>query len=125
MPLQYQIPASKVTTEKMADGKTSYKQYLLDLCQKRNDELGRIVRDRILGSPADLHAADAKYHRKCNAYFHYFLKDNTDDGSSTADEQVFSETLKLLVMIAQRFGIHWTLKLYTATKVGTSCPGVF
>ncbi|KAG0693694.1 hypothetical protein GWK47_027413 [Chionoecetes opilio] len=66
---QYRVPASRVTTDKMGDGET-YKQYLLDLCEKRADELGRIVRNRIIGAPSDLHAADAKYHRSCNANIH-------------------------------------------------------
>ena len=53
----------------MADGET-YKQYLLGLCQKGGDDLGKIVSGRILGAHSDLHAADARYHRKCNAVFH-------------------------------------------------------
>ncbi|KAG0717229.1 hypothetical protein GWK47_054872 [Chionoecetes opilio] len=68
VPQQYRVPASRVTTDKMGDGET-YKQYLLDLCEKRGDELGRIVCNRIIGAPSDLHAADAKYHRSCNANF--------------------------------------------------------
>ena len=54
----------------MADGKTFYKQHLPDLCDKRADELGRIVRGRVLGAQSDLHDADARYHRKCSAAFH-------------------------------------------------------
>ena len=41
------------------------------------------MRDRILGIPADLHAADAMYmyHRKCNAFFHRSIHraNNPDD----------------------------------------------
>ena len=54
----------------MADGKTTYKENLLSLCQNRGDELGKIVSAHILGAPSDLHAADARYHDKCNAAFH-------------------------------------------------------
>ena len=34
VPHQYRIPASLVTTDKMADAKTTYKEYLLDIYQK-------------------------------------------------------------------------------------------
>ena len=47
-PTQYRIPASKVTSDKMADCETSYKQYILDLGQRRENELVIIVKERIL-----------------------------------------------------------------------------
>lgn len=94
VPQQYRTPASIVLTVKMADGVTSYKQYLLDLCQKRDDELCRRVRDRILGAQSDLHAADARYHRKCNAAFHVGThRINDKDSEFVADDQAFSETV--------------------------------
>jgi hypothetical protein len=97
VPQQYRTPASIVMTDKMADGVTSYKQYLLDLCQKREDELGRIVSDRILGAQSDLHAADARYHRKCNAAFHACTpRTNDPDSKFVADDQAFSETVNVV-----------------------------
>lgn len=100
VPSQYRIPASKVTTDKMADGETNYKQYLLDLCQKRDDELGRIVRDRILGAPSDLHAADARYHRKCNTIFHRDTNRGIGtDSNSAVDDLAFSQTVKVVSQV--------------------------
>ncbi|KAG0719203.1 hypothetical protein GWK47_050981 [Chionoecetes opilio] len=97
VPQQYRVPASRVTTDKMGDGET-YKQYLLDLCEKRGDELGRIVRNRIIGAPSDLHAADAKYHRSCNANFHRDAHRTTMiDSKGSADDQAFAETVHVLV----------------------------
>ena len=51
----------------MGNGKTLYKQHLLDLCDKHGDKLGKIVRSRILGAHSDLHAADARY-RNCDGF---------------------------------------------------------
>ncbi|KAG0725731.1 putative RNA-directed DNA polymerase from transposon BS [Chionoecetes opilio] len=93
VPQQYRVPASRVTTDKVGDGET-YKQYLLDLCEKRGDELGRIVRNRIIGAPSELHAADAKYHRSCNANFHRDAHRTTMiDSKGSADDQAFAETV--------------------------------
>jgi len=96
VPQQYRVPASRVTTDKMADRET-YKQYLLDLCDERGDELGRIVRDRIIGAPSDLHAADAMYHRRCNMTFHRDAhRTTTIDSKGTADDQAFAETVNVV-----------------------------
>ena len=46
-----------------------YKQFILDVCSKRNDELGETVRQRVLGAVADLHAADARCHNSCRSKF--------------------------------------------------------
>ena len=97
VPQQYRVPASKVTTVRMADGETTYKQYLLDMCETRGDELGKIVRDRITGAPSDLHAADAMYHRKCNATFHRDAhRTSVADSKCVADDQAFAETVHLV-----------------------------
>ena len=96
VPHQYRIPASLVTTDKMADAKTTYKEYryLLDICQKRGDDLGKTVSARIHGAPSDLHAADARYHRKCNQTFHPDAHRPNETGDKySADDCAFSETV--------------------------------
>ncbi len=40
----------------------SFRNVLLDMCQKRNDTWGKEVSLRIQGAVADLPAADAQYH---------------------------------------------------------------
>ena len=50
-------------------GGQEYKQYILDICQKRNDDLGETVMERVLGAVGDLHAADARCHESCRASF--------------------------------------------------------
>ena len=73
----------------MADGKTTYKENLLGLCQNRGDQLGKIVSARILGAPSDLHAADARYHHKCN--FHRDAHRTSDvDSKCAVNDQGFS-----------------------------------
>ena len=91
IPHKYRVPASLVTTDKMADGKTSYKEHLLGICEKRGDELGQIVKARILGAPSDLHAADARYHRKCNSLFH--RGDDANKNDSKHPDQALSQTV--------------------------------
>lgn len=46
---------------------SSYKQYILDICLKRNDKLGETVRETVLGAMGDLHAADTHCHESCRA----------------------------------------------------------
>ncbi len=96
VPSQYRVASSIVTTDQMGDGRT-YKEYLLNLCQIHGGELGKIVSDRILGAPSDLHAVDARYHRKCNASFHIGANRACDtDKNGAADDQALSETIHAL-----------------------------
>lgn len=94
VPHRYRKPASLVTTDKMGDGKTSYTSHLLTICNKRGDELGNIVRARILGAQSDLHAADARYHRKCNCLFHRV--GNSQDNDNKHNDQALSQTLQAI-----------------------------
>ena len=52
----------------MVDG-TEYKQFILNVCDKRCDTLGETVRQRVLGAVSDLHAADARCHNACRSKF--------------------------------------------------------
>ena len=73
----------------MADGETTYRDYILDLCEKRDDELGRIVRDQILGIPSDLHP-------KCNAIFHRSIhRANKSDDKCEVDGS-FTQTVRIV-----------------------------
>ena len=64
VPHKNRMPASFVTTDKLADGETPYKDHLLEICEQWGDELAHVVRAGMLGTTSDLHAADARYHRK-------------------------------------------------------------
>jgi hypothetical protein len=68
IPQKNRIPASQVMTKKMADGKT-YLDFLQEKCLERNDKLGTIVNDRLLGIKSDLIADEARYHRQCQRNF--------------------------------------------------------
>ena len=68
VPEQHRKRAFKIRSTVKADGH-EYKQYILDICQKRNDKFGDTVKDRILGAVGDLHAADARCHESCRASF--------------------------------------------------------
>ena len=91
----YRRAISLVTTDKLANGQ-DYKQKLLDVCAERSDELGRVVKERILGAGlSDLHAVDARYHRKCCKLFHNITRSKSDSSSSrykTADQQALIDT---------------------------------
>jgi len=49
--------------------RTPYKQYLLEKCAARDDNWANEVRLRVLGAVADLHAAEARYHKDCMSRF--------------------------------------------------------
>ena len=57
-----------------------FKEFILDLCDKRKDSLGEDVRTRLLGACSDLHAADGQYHKDCydNFLVHQFLTHSRD-----------------------------------------------
>ena len=42
---------------------TPYKQYILEMCAARDDDWANEVRLCVLGAVADLHAAEARYHK--------------------------------------------------------------
>lgn len=92
-PSKYRRAVSLVATDKLANGQ-DFKQKLLDICDQRKDDLGRVVRERTLGAGvSDLHALDARYHRKCSQLFHakfYATRSNTE---SSSDEQALVDTL--------------------------------
>ena len=48
----------------MSEHITPYKQYILEKCAARDDWANE-VRLCVLGAVADLHAADARYHKDC------------------------------------------------------------
>ena len=85
----------------MADGETSYKQYLLNLCDKRGHELGKIVSDCIL------HAADARYHRRCNGRLHVYTQRGCDslEPSDIDSDETLMKLLQQLTKIDTKFGI--------------------
>ena len=90
-PVQYRVPASMVTTTYMCDGQVDI-DTLIKKCIERNDDLGRVVHDRLLAADGDLVAAEARYHRKCNCLFHkpaVSIDDYSDSVVDTALLQTF------------------------------------
>ena len=52
---------------------------------------------RILGAPSDLHAADARYHHKCNTAFHRDAHRTSDvDSKYAVNDQGFAETVTVV-----------------------------
>ena len=47
----------------------TFKQGILDVCDQQNDEQAQQVRLRVQGAVSNLHAADAQYHKDCEAIF--------------------------------------------------------
>ena len=50
-------------------GKKAFKEFILEACTQRNDDIANQVRVRVEGALSDLHAADARYHVNCMASF--------------------------------------------------------
>ena len=46
-----------------------YKGYLLEICERRNDDLAEKVRFRLNGIDSDLVAKDVRYHKICKTKF--------------------------------------------------------
>ena len=91
-------PAFLIRSDATADGH-EYKQFILDMCQKRNDKLGDTVRERVLSAVGDLHAADARCHESCRASFistHNALHGSGTSRTSTEDLAFSSVCNKML-----------------------------
>ena len=56
-------------TECTSPGQKSFKQSILDVCTKRDDEIAHQVKVCVEGAVSDLHAADAWYHVNCMTSF--------------------------------------------------------
>lgn len=50
-------------------GTKTFKQSVIDTCDKRQDSHGHEVKRRVFSAVSDLHAADARYHKDCFARF--------------------------------------------------------
>ena len=50
-------------------GQKTFKETILDICTKRDDEQAHQVRSRVEGALSDLHAADGRYHVDCMTSF--------------------------------------------------------
>lgn len=61
--------AYKCRSTVSANDHRPYKQYILDICQERDDEWSNIVRIRVEGAISDLHAVEARYHVDCYSRF--------------------------------------------------------
>lgn len=87
-----------IRSDVKADGQ-EYKQYILDICQKRNDTLGDTVRERVLGAVGDLHAADARCHESCRASFMSKRNVHHHIGTSrkSTDDLAFSSVCKKML----------------------------
>ena len=71
-------------------GLQSFKHTLLHTCDERGDAFANEVRLRLSGAPADLHAADAQYHKDC---YDKFIAGKDIDASSQSPASLVDETL--------------------------------
>lgn len=111
--LQKRNPTCSVVTKLNGDGK-EYVDILLGQCDDRNDELGDVVRDRLLGIGYDLPAAEARYHVSCQKTFLDIKPDKTR--SENADDD-FKRLTKLLEQDKQKmWNSHELETLYHGEK---------
>ena len=92
VPHKYRVGASEVMTKDLSDGVTTYKDILIAKCDVRNDDLGRVVKNRLVTVLGDLPAEEARYHRECNRNFHKPCVKNVVD----AEDRAFTETCKVI-----------------------------
>lgn len=93
-------------------GRTPFKNVLLDICDQRNDDLGRQVEIRIKGALTDLPAADAQYHKRC---YDDFVQVPRFSNLSSGSCQIDDNALELLIrdMFRNQELRTWTtLELY-------------
>lgn len=50
-------------------GEKTFKESIIDTCNKWNDETSRLVKFRVLSAVSDLHASDVRYHKDCRDHF--------------------------------------------------------
>ena len=91
-----------VATTEMCDGK-AYIETLMKKCRNRNDDLGRVVYDRLIAADGDLIAAEARYHRKFSCLFHKHSESNDDRSHSEVDTAL----LKTFEMLEQNRTKIW------------------
>ena len=92
---QQRNPTASCVTRLTADGK-EYVDELFAICDNRNDELGEIVRERLLGIGYDLPASEARYHISCLKKFHYFLKTKPGAANKNETDEDFIRLTNLL-----------------------------
>ena len=99
VPSRYRQSVSLVQTDKLADGR-DFRNKLLDVCNERNDTLACVVRKRIIGAGvSDLHALDARYHRRCLKRFYNIPKSTNDssfDSSKSSEDQALADTFEAI-----------------------------
>ena len=104
VPSRYRQSVSLVRTDKLADGQ-DFKNKLLNVCDERNDQLAD-VRERIIGAGvSDLHALDARYHRRCSKQFYKIPKSTRDGSFQSSEEQALLDTFET---IGADPGVIWT-----------------
>ena len=86
--------------------KRPYKEFLLERCDVRGDDWGTDMRVRIEGA-LDLHAAEARYHRKCMSRFFSIRKQSENETSlDQALDEVYQKMLKDKSKIWNSIDLH-------------------
>jgi len=98
VPTSRQKSACCIRTNERTDGK-EYKQYIVDICDKRDDKLGEIVKQRVLSAVSDLNAADAGCHTQCRTTF---LSARTEENSTLKDDPAFKSVCDKLLEDRQK-----------------------
>ena len=85
-----------VRTDKNASG-ADFKQYILNICDLRNDSLGETVPNRVLSTVGDLHAADARYHNDCKINFTNSKYQNRSENSKSLPDVAFNSVVDTML----------------------------
>ena len=97
----------------VADGH-EYKQFILDICHKRNDKLGDTVRERVLSAVGDLHAADARCNESCRASFisTHNVQYSCGTGRKSPEDLAFNSVCKMLHYLTKTWSSVELFALY-------------
>ena len=95
-------PFSRCHTADRGSSQKTFKQVILETCDRRNDKWGNEVRLRVQGTVSDLHAADAQYHWDCLQSFKGKISHSQNEAGS--EDGAFLEAVDC--MLADKS--HWT-----------------
>ena len=96
-------PFSRCRTADRGSSQKTFKQVILETCDRRNDKWGNEVRLRVQGTVSDLHAADAQYHWDCLQSFKGKISHSQNE-AGTSEDGAFLEVVDC--MLADKS--HWT-----------------
>ncbi|KAG1705088.1 Sodium- and chloride-dependent glycine transporter 2 [Nymphon striatum] len=94
-----------------------FKDVLLDICEQRNDELGRKIELPIKGALTDLLAADAQYHKQCCGEFKRIPEYTELSCNADIDDDALLSLIRCLIRVSGQYVLELMDKYGGGTAV--------